>query len=59
MPAEFNKSAYGLIACQVRVHCGLIFLSFAESPSDFAAYIGFLTRELELQDLQHAKVIKR
>jgi len=58
-PADFEKSAYGLIACQVRVHCGLIFLSFTESPPDFTAYIGFLTRELELQDLQHSKVIKR
>jgi phenylpropionate dioxygenase-like ring-hydroxylating dioxygenase large terminal subunit len=55
----FDKSLYTLIPCHVRVNCGLIFLSFAEVPPDFGVYISFLTRELELQDVQHSKVAKR
>lgn len=58
-PADFDTRRIGLISCHVRVHCGLIFLSFAEAAPDFEAYIGLLTRELELQDVQHAKVAKR
>lgn len=58
-PADFDKTPYALISCQVRVHCGLIFLSFAETPPDFALYIELLTRELQLQDIQHSKVVKR
>lgn len=57
--ADFDKKRYALFPCHVRVHCGLIFLSLAESPPDFDAYIGFLTRELDLQDVQHSKVVKR
>ncbi len=58
MPAGFEKSAHGLISCHVRVHCGLMFLSFAETPPDFASYIGCLARELDIQDVQHSKVAK-
>lgn len=58
-PDNFDKAPYTLLACHVRVHCGLIFLSFAVDPPDFTAYIGFLTRELDWQDVQHAKVAKR
>jgi len=57
--SDFDKTPYGLISVHVRVHCGLIFLSFAKVPPDFQAYIGFLARELELQDVQHAKVVRR
>lgn len=56
---DFAKASYALISCHVRVRCGLIFLSFAEVPPDFEAYIGLLTRELEIQDVQHSKVAKR
>lgn len=56
---NFDKTRYTLAACQVRVHCGLIFLSFAEAPPDFGAYIDCLTRELELQDIQHSKIAGR
>jgi Rieske 2Fe-2S family protein len=56
---DFDKAAYALASCHVRVHCGLIFLSFAETPPDFESYVGLLTRELELQNIQHSKVAKR
>lgn len=56
---KFNKAAYSLVPCHIRQHCGLIFLSFATTPPDFGAYIGFLTRELELQDLRRSKVARR
>jgi len=58
-PKDFDRNQYALLPCHVRVHCGVIFLSFAQSPPDFDSYIGFLTRELELQDVQHSKVAKR
>jgi Rieske 2Fe-2S family protein len=58
-PSDFEKTEYALISCHVRVHCGLIFLNFGETPPDFEAHIGLLSRELELQDVQHAKVAKR
>jgi phenylpropionate dioxygenase-like ring-hydroxylating dioxygenase large terminal subunit len=57
--ADFDKGLYALNSCHLRVQCGLLFLSFAEYPPAFDSYIGFLTHELELQDLQHSKVAKQ
>lgn len=54
-----EKAVHGLVGCQVRVHCGLIFLSFEPDPPDFESYVSLLTREFELHDIQHAKVAKR
>jgi Rieske 2Fe-2S family protein len=58
-PEDFDKTQYSLAPCHVRVHCGLICLSFAQVAPDFDSYIGFITRELQLQDLQRAKIAKR
>lgn len=57
-PDDFDKARYGLMPVHVRVHSGLIFLSFAAHAPAFEAYIDFLSRELTLQDLQHAKVAR-
>jgi phenylpropionate dioxygenase-like ring-hydroxylating dioxygenase large terminal subunit len=59
MPKDFDKEQYGLTPCHVRVHCGLIFISFAQVPTDFSTFIGGFTRELEFNDVQHAKIIQR
>jgi phenylpropionate dioxygenase-like ring-hydroxylating dioxygenase large terminal subunit len=55
----FDKAEYALVSCQIRQHGGLIFLSFAAIPPDFEAHIGFLTRELELQNVRRSKVARR
>jgi Rieske 2Fe-2S family protein len=59
MLTDFDKEQHGLIPCHARVHGGLIFLSLARVPPDFAAFAGSFTRELEFHDMPHAKVIKR
>lgn len=58
-PRNFNKTPYTLRTCHVRLHCGLIFLSFASTPPDFMEYISAFTRELEMQQVKQTKVVRR
>jgi Rieske 2Fe-2S family protein len=59
MPNTFDKTAFPLHSCHVRVYHGLIFVCLAEVAPDFESYIGFLGSELELSAVADAKVIKR
>jgi Rieske 2Fe-2S family protein len=46
MPNTFDKTAFSLHSCHVRVYHGLIFVCLAEVAPDFESYIGFLGPEL-------------
>jgi len=59
MQPEFSREEYGLIPCHLRVHCGLIFISLAESAPDFSTFIAGTSSELELHDILRAKIIHR
>jgi len=56
MPEDFDKSPYGLHRAHVRVVEGLIFVSLAESPPDFAPVERDITPHLRPQGLERAKV---
>jgi Rieske 2Fe-2S family protein len=59
MPPGFSKENYGLVPCHVKVHCGLILISLASSPPDFAAFFEATAGELEFHDIGHAKIVHR
>lgn len=59
MPEDFDKSAFGLGRAHVRVLEGLIFISLAETPPDFAPIERDLGAFLAPFELDRAKVAHR
>jgi phenylpropionate dioxygenase-like ring-hydroxylating dioxygenase large terminal subunit len=59
MQPEFSREQHGLVPCQVRVHCGLIFISLADPAPDFATFIAGISGELEFHDIAHASIAHR
>jgi glycine betaine catabolism A len=58
MPADFASSRYSLMRFTVRELNGLLFVSFAEHPQNFAAIADAIGPLLEPHGLRHAKVCR-
>jgi phenylpropionate dioxygenase-like ring-hydroxylating dioxygenase large terminal subunit len=56
MPADFDKTAYGLLPVQAREVAGLIYISFATAPPDFGPASTLLTAMAAAQGLDRAAV---
>lgn len=59
MPADFDKSAFGLHPCHVRVVEGLIFVCLADEPPDFEPVFRDIEYFLGPHGLSNAKVCHR